>query len=245
MIYGVLSDVHSNFEAMKAVLNYFSDRKAQGYICCGDMVGYGPQPNECIEAVSKLENLFCVNGNHDLGVLGDISMKWFNSYAGAVIQSTIHELTAQSVEFLKKLPKFHEESGFTIVHGSPRNPSEEYLITGDQYLANAEHWKISPCFIGHSHLPLFFSQKKTQFPRIQFFEPERKLILEPDTRYMINPGSVGQPRDRDPRASCGIYDSQENSFEWIKLKYPVQKTQNLMWRKGIPQILIDRLSFGW
>lgn len=245
MIYGVFSDVHSNYEALKVVLYYFRSHRVSSYICCGDLVGYGPQPNECIDAVAGLPDLRCVSGNHDLGVVGELPLKWFNSAARCVIESTAKEISAKSREYLDKLPKMVEEGNFTLVHGSPKSPAEEYLLTGEQFLENTDRWRVSPCFIGHSHIGIAFTQKGVRFPVIRFLEPEQKLVFEPETRYMINPGAVGQPRDRNPKASCGIYDSKRGSFELARLDYPVLKTQELMREKGLPQMLIDRLSFGW
>jgi len=245
MIYGVFSDVHSNYEALKAVLYYFRSRRIKSYICCGDLVGYGPEPDKCIEAVAELPNLRCVSGNHDLGVVGELPLKWFNSTARCVIESTAAEISDKSRKVIEKLPNTIENGEFTLVHGSPKSPAEEYLLTGEQFLENADRWMVSPCFIGHSHIGISFSQKGVRFPTIRFLEPGQKLVFEPETRYMINPGSVGQPRDRDPRASCGIYNSSKGSFEIVRLDYPVLKTQELMRNKGLPPMLIDRLSFGW
>lgn len=245
MLYGVFSDVHSNYEALEVVLDYLKSRQAQAYICCGDLVGYGPQPNECVEAVSALANLRCVSGNHDLAVTGAMSLKWFNSYARAVIETTRAEISSRCLEFLKSLPPLIEESSFTVVHGSPCKPAEEYLLTGEQYLENSEGWSVSPCFIGHSHVPVWFSQKGVRFPRVEFMEPGFRFFLEAGSRYMINPCSVGQPRDRNPKASCGLYDSEKDCFELVRLEYPVARTQELMRLRKTPQILIERLSFGW
>ncbi|MFH1618665.1 MAG: metallophosphoesterase family protein [bacterium] len=245
MIYGVFSDIHSNYAALRAILDFFACKKVQGYIFCGDMVGYGPQPEECVKALASLPGLKAVSGNHDLGVTGALSLKWFNSYAEDAIEFTKAEISPVSLAFLRSLPEIRKEEDFTLVHGSPLKPAEEYLLTAEQYMSSVDLWTVSPCFIGHSHVPMYFTQKGKRFPAISFFEAGQKLVLMKDSRYMINPGSVGQSRDRDTSASCGIYDSNEKSFELFRLKYDVRHVQALMKEKGLPQILMERLTLGW
>ncbi|HOX23184.1 MAG TPA: metallophosphoesterase family protein [Elusimicrobiales bacterium] len=245
MIYGVFSDVHGNYEALKSVLDFFSRRKVDGYLCCGDLVGYGPQPEECVQAVSNLSNLRCVIGNHDLAVLGRIPLKWFNAYATAAIEYSRGKLSGASFKFLESLPERIEEGGWTLVHGSPKNPTEEYLLTGEQFLESLPFLNTPLCFIGHSHLTFYLSRTGVRFPELIPLHSDELLRLEPELKYAVNPGSVGQPRDRDPRASCGLYDSNSGVFSLVRLEYPRAKTQELMRRSELPELLIERIGIGW
>jgi len=243
MLYGVISDIHSNIEALNSVLDVLKNRNVEGYICCGDIVGYGPNPEECVETVSALPGLLCVSGNHDLGVAGTLSLKWFNTYARESIEHTWKEMSVRSLRYLSLLPKLIKHDNFTLVHGSPRYPAEEYMLTPEQYLENADRWKTPVCFIGHSHLSVYFSQNGVRFPEISFLCEGKKLVLETDKRYMINPGSIGQPRDKNPKASCGIYDTS-GSFEIIRVEYDITATREAMKKKNLAPILIERLGLG-
>lgn len=245
MLYGVFSDVHGNYEALKVVLQKLKEAGAQSYICCGDLVGYGPQPNECVETVASLPNLYCVTGNHDMAVLGFLPLNWFNSYAGAAIEFTKQMLSPRSVMFLQKCPSIVAHDDFTLVHGSPNVPAEEYLLTGEQFLENADKWSTQVCFIGHSHTALYISRQGVRFPMVNYISNGERIFFEEDKRYMVNPGSTGQPRDRNPRAACGLYDSEAHTFELYRLDYPMQVTQEQMRKLNLPDLLIERIANGW
>ena len=245
MIYGVFSDVHGNYEALKAVLEFFSVRKVDGYLCCGDLVGYGPQPEECVRAVAALPNLRCVIGNHDMAVLGKMSLEWFNAYATASIEYSRGALSGDSYKFLETLPERLDNDAFIMVHGSPKNPVEEYMLTGEQFLESIPFMSTQLCFVGHSHMAFYLSRHGVRFPELYPFRSEEMLRLEPGLKYAVNAGSVGQPRDRDPRAACGLYDSVNSTFTLYRLDYPRLLTQELMRRSNLPELLIERIGIGW
>ena len=245
MKWGVFSDVHSNQEALKSVLDHFREKCVDGYICCGDIVGYGAEPNEVIEMISALPSLFCVRGNHDLAVLGRMDLAWFNDMASAAVRFAQRTLTPRNLRWLQDLPPRAETPAFTVVHGSPRNPAEEYLVTVQQFHDNYQYYKVSPCFIGHSHLPLCFLMKEP----VSYVEfgplKEGKLLRCPaGVRSVVNPGSVGQPRDHDHRASCGIYDDEARTFELFRLEYDVLSAQRKIIDAGLPEFLAHRLHYG-
>ena len=247
MIWGVFTDVHSNVEALDAVLKYFTEHKVEGYICCGDIVGYGPSPNEVIERIAGLKPLRAVVGNHDVAVLGKMDLKWFNDYAQAATLWTQKQLNAKSIKFLESLKTVSSSrKGFLVVHGSPRRPLEEYLLTPEQFLDNLNHIPVSPCFVGHSHLPWCFA-KDPDAPlgvASYFLKDCEKVAVNPKVHWVLNPGSVGQPRDRDSRASCGIYDDAKNEFSLHRVYYDIAATQKRMKEAGLPEFLAKRLGVG-
>ena len=230
--------------ALKSALAFFKKNKAAGFICCGDMTGYGPQPSECVRAVMGLENLSIVIGNHDAAVTGRMDMKWFNANAIAAILYARNKLSGAELSWLAGLPETVKKPDFTLVHGSPRKPLTEYVLSESQFTENLPYWETSPCFIGHSHMPVYFRQTENYPPETDFLRPMSRMLLGGGLRCILNPGSVGQPRDGNPRASLGLYDSQKKSFELFRVDYNVAKTQELMKKPGLPQVLIDRLAFG-
>ncbi len=245
MLWGVISDIHSNYEALEAVLDVLEQKGARSYICCGDLVGYGPEPNTVIERISQLPSLHAVWGNHDLAVLGRMDIKWFNDPAKAAVRYTQKTITESNLAWLKKLPSMVEKEDFTIVHGSPRNTAEEYLVTVQQFRDNCSYFKTSPCFVGHSHLPVCFLMKEP----VSYVEAgtlgEGQEIRTPDgMRCVINPGSVGQPRDQDSRASCGVYDDKRRVFTLTRVEYPIPAVQEKIRSAGLPEFLAARLDYG-
>jgi predicted phosphodiesterase len=243
MKYGVFSDVHGNYAALKAVLDFFSKNGVESFICCGDIVGYGPQPLECAETLRGLKNLVAVMGNHDAAAVGKMDLKWFNPNAAWAIDFAKGQLSGQALDFIARLPERAETPEFTVVHGSPRKPLTEYLLSERQFADNAGSWTISPCFIGHSHMPLYFREGESGIPETNFINPLVKIFV--NGKLILNPGSVGQPRDGDTRASCGIYDSEKKYFELYRVFYNVEAVQKLMSELKMPAILSERLSFGF
>ncbi|MFA5160993.1 MAG: metallophosphoesterase family protein [Elusimicrobiales bacterium] len=245
MKYGVISDIHGNYEALAAALNFLEEFSPDGYFCCGDLVGYGPQPNECVEMVRSLKGLHCVIGNHDMAAIGQLPVSWFNSCAAQALGLTRAILSDESVQFLESLPKTLEVEDITIVHGSPKNPAEEYLLTGEQFLESMEVWHTRACIVGHSHVPFVMSCMGVRFPLMEGLTHRQKITMLDGHRYIFNPGSVGQPRDRNPRVSCALYDSQERAFQLFRLEYPIAATQKMMRSAGLPELLVERIGNGW
>ncbi|OIO03739.1 MAG: hypothetical protein AUJ51_03500 [Elusimicrobia bacterium CG1_02_56_21] len=243
MKYGVFSDVHGNHVALKAVLEFYRKNEVENFICCGDIVGYGPQPLECAETLRELKNAVIVMGNHDAAMLGKMDLKWFNSNAAWAIDFARGQLTGKALDFIARLPEKVENEKFTLVHGSPRKPLTEYLLSESQFLDNNKDWKFSPCFIGHSHMPLYFRERDNGVPETDFLKPAVKIFTT--GKVMLNPGAVGQPRDGDVRSSCGIYDSDKNTFELYRVYYDIGAVQKMMSALNMPTLLSERLSFGF
>jgi len=244
MRYAVVSDIHSNLDALEAVLEFLKGKDTEATLCCGDLVGYGAEPDACLERVAALPNLSAVLGNHDLAVLGKMDLDWFNRNARDAVQWTRRVLGAKGRAFLGSLSDRVEGPDFTVVHGSPRSPAEEYLLSSEQFLANLEHFRVSPCFVGHSHLPVYFTKLASERVAGGPLKPGQTIDLSASGPWILNPGSVGQPRDGDPRASCGVYDSTAKTFELFRVGYPVARAQEKIRKAGLPEMLASRLSFG-
>lgn len=241
MRYLVISDIHANRAALEAVLR---DAAPFDMIwCLGDLVGYGPDPNECVARLQDFEHI-CVAGNHDWAVLGRLTLDDFNSEARIAHLWTQAELTPASQEYLQQLPVRLEQEPFTLVHGSPREPIWEYLLDLGVALVNFAHFSTPFCIVGHTHLPLIFGLN-AELGRPYAMIPEvGKPIPLWAQRMMLNPGSVGQPRDGDPRASYAILDTDAMTWELHRVSYPIEITQERMRARGLPRRLIARLSVG-
>ena len=258
MDYAVISDVHGNLEALSTVLADISARSRNGgpkILFLGDAVGYGPDPNACVAAIR--EGVFRgVAGNHDWAVLGLTGVTFFNAYARAAITWTEEALTPESRSALEALPlvKSMEPDGFFLVHGTPYEPEEwHYLLYLSQAPLNFAHFRQRICLIGHSHLPfvmeqmpsgeIFYSALKGQGEQ----NGRQTVRLKPDCRYIINAGSVGQPRDGDPRSCYLLLSGDETGFVeagFVRLPYDVAATQRKIKEAGLPQPLADRLAKG-
>ena len=244
MRYLIISDIHSNLEAFEAVLADagFFDR----VWCLGDVVGYGPDPNECVERLRDLPHI-CVAGNHDWAVLGKLDLDDFNPEARRACLWTREQLLPANREYLEALPQSLVEEGFTLVHGSPRHPIWEYILYPSTARANFEHFDTRFCFVGHTHVAVIYRHNPENPAKacdVLIPSLDDPLVLGED-RLIINPGSVGQPRDGDPRASYIILDSDKLTLEYRRIPYPVEVTQARMMEKGLPPRLIVRLGYGW
>ncbi|MEK7353170.1 MAG: metallophosphoesterase family protein [Chloroflexota bacterium] len=242
MRYAIISDIHANLAAFIAVLD---DIKGRGGVdrvwCLGDIVGYGPDPHECIEALRQIDHI-CVAGNHDLAAIGKIGTDEFNPDAAASCHWTARQLSSTDIAYLEKLPLVIEEGGFTLVHGSPRDPIWEYLLTTSLARENFALFTTQFCLVGHSHVPLVFTSEASGDYSGRRFLTE--ISLAGKDRMIINPGGVGQPRDGDPQASYAIYDSNNGLITLYRIPYDIQATQKRMEERGLPTSLITRLSYG-
>jgi diadenosine tetraphosphatase ApaH/serine/threonine PP2A family protein phosphatase len=237
----VLSDIHANRPALEAVL---SDAPLFDIVwCLGDVVGYGPDPNECIELLRELRH-FSLAGNHDWGVLGKLGLSEFNADARRASMWTRAALTPVSREYLSQLPVKAELEGFCLTHASPREPVWEYVLDTSRACANFAHFANQTCLVGHSHLPLVFQlderRGRCEMPPHPFRGP---LALDRH-RMILNPGSVGQPRDGDPRASYAVLDTDAMTWEFHRVSYPVEIVQERMRAQRFPRRLIERLTYG-
>jgi diadenosine tetraphosphatase ApaH/serine/threonine PP2A family protein phosphatase len=250
MIYGVFSDVHSNIEALTVVLDYFEELGVEGYLCCGDLVGYGADPNACLDRIRALPGLSLIGGNHDLAAIGRLEHDWFNQYARAAIVWTQAQMTPGNRAFLETLTARLETPEFTLAHGTPRNPPEEYLLSPAQFRENVPLVRAWPLFVGHSHMPLLFRYAEAGGDKIEalFLENREEALPRADGGAFgpvaLNPGSVGQPRDQDRRASCAVYDSTKGTFRVFRLPYDVAGAQRKIRTAGLPEYLALRLDYG-
>lgn len=234
---GVISDIHANLTAFEAVLEALGD--VDEYWCLGDVVGYGPEPNECIERLAGLEHR-CVLGNHDEAAIGRTDIRWFNEMAAFAVEWTSSRLTQGSLSYLSALPSHFEERPFTVVHGSPRDPTYEYLMDEWSSRQNFAYFATPYCLVGHTHIPVIFAETRT------YWAPDRsqKAYEMGTERLIVNPGGVGQPRDGNPNARCVTMDTNEMTLRYLEVPYDIAKTQKAMQKAGLPDMLWIRLSYG-
>jgi diadenosine tetraphosphatase ApaH/serine/threonine PP2A family protein phosphatase len=236
----IVSDIHSNLAALNAVVEHAGTVDA--IWCLGDIVGYGPQPNECI-AVLREHKGWAAVGNHDLAATGGMGVEEFNDAAAAAARWTAEQLTQESAAYLRALPPVVIEGDFTMVHGSLRWPEWEYLLSTEQAQAQFELQTTPYSLVGHSHLPFVFREEPTRPPSLERAPSGECTVLEKQ-RLIINPGSVGQPRDGDPRAGYALYDSESATVTHHRVDYDIEATQQAMRAFGLPGWLIERLSEG-
>jgi predicted phosphodiesterase len=239
----ILSDIHSNLVALEAVLSAAGSFDALW--CLGDTIGYGPRPNECVELMRQHAQI-AITGNHDLASLGKIDLRDFNPDARKANIWNGSQLKDENRAWLEPLPpSIHVDKQFLVAHGSPREPIWEYLLMPEQAVANFEIFPNQVCFIGHSHVQLGFRMRNGSEHAERFIpETGRTLELNGSTRYFINPGSVGQPRDQDPRAAYAILDTSNGSIRFHRVAYDVAATQRQMKENSLPIALIRRLEYG-
>jgi len=238
----ILSDIHANLTALEAVLSDAGEIDAAW--CLGDLVGYGPDPTECVELVRQMPGLKCILGNHDAAVIETINDNAFNQDARTIIDWTQHAMTKSSREFLESLPERLVEQDVTLVHGSPRQPVWEYLLDTRSATNNFDFFDTPYCFVGHTHLPVVYHLgDDSRSARLTIPENRTQMVLAP--RTIINPGSVGQPRDRDPRAAFAIFDLEELIWEFRRVEYDIPAVQDRMRLANLPERHIVRLASGW
>ena len=238
----IVSDVHSNLEALESVVEDAGNQGGFDEIwSLGDLVGYGPDPSACI-ALLRRHELIAVAGNHDLAAFGRLSLESFNDYAAAAARWTADQISSDEAEWMAGLPLRIEVEGFTMVHGSPRDPVWEYVVSVPVAAVSFQHFTTPRCLVGHSHVP-FLCVTGEDGPKFLEF-PLGDPVPLADERLIINPGGVGQPRDGDPRASYAVYDSTDKTVAHYRAKYDIKTTQDKMAECGLPKYLADRLSEG-
>jgi predicted phosphodiesterase len=244
MKYGIISDVHSNLEALDTAISKMKNKGVESIICCGDIVGYGPDPEECITIFKELP-IHSVIGNHDYAINCINGEQSFNTYARLAIRWTRKKLSKNSKTFLKNLPFFTEQENFTIFHGTldEKNPFK-YLITAQDAVKNFKNIKTHIGFFGHSHVAGYFMQ--TENKKINYYSciEDCKLTLQKDNQYLINVGSVGQPRDGNPEAAFAIYDTSDNTIEIVRFQYDIEAVYKKIIKARLPNFLGDRLFSG-
>lgn len=241
MKYAIISDIHSNLESLEEVLREIDERGAERVVCLGDIVGYNANPNECIELVRE-RNIACIMGNHDAAASSLESLDYFNYAARSALIWTNRQLRERNRRFLAGLPEQKMiDSDFLMVHGSPLD-RDTYLLSHYEALGQfpyLEERGVNSCFFGHSHRPVLYSYDSEVVG-----EGLECHQLKKETYYLINPGSVGQPRDGDPRASFLLFDSDTFQIEVIRLDYDVNKTAKKVFAAGLDPILGERLYLG-
>jgi diadenosine tetraphosphatase ApaH/serine/threonine PP2A family protein phosphatase len=238
---GFFSDVHANLEALNAVLKDFSRQNVERSFFLGDAVGYGADPNPCVKKICEATKVRLL-GNHDYAALGQIETSQFNQYARLSIEWTKEVLTAESIQLLSGFTVQEETDNFHLVHATPKNPLEwEYLLDLDDAEENFNYFSKQVCLIGHSHKPLIVRKHKEEHAALF---PENAVVLEPDSRYIINIGSVGQPRDGNPKACYLLYDTDSREARLVRVAYDVAAAQKKMKALDLPEYLIERISAG-
>ncbi len=248
----VVSDIHGNRTALEAVLEDAGHLGHEAIWCLGDIVGYGPEPNECVNLMRQL-GAVCVIGNHDWAVLGGMDIEDFNTEARRAVLWTREQMSADNFAWLRSRTNEPVVLGdFTLTHGSPRDPVWEYILYPSTARANFDYFTTPYCLVGHTHVPALYmwtAADTTVRPLIP--TPGETIALRelcgPDcaARAIMNPGSVGQPRDNDPRAAYAIVDTEALTWLSRRIVYPIEITQNHMRQAGLPERLINRLAYGW
>lgn len=241
----VVSDLHSNAEALRVVLNRVRRKKFEQVICLGDFVGYGAQPNQVLDTMRmmKAPKLY-IRGNHDRVAAGLDQADGFNTAARAAVLWTRDHLSARNRHFLEKLPLGPiEQDGVLVCHGAPHNEDEYVFHEGHAY--DIFQSCTAPFILyGHTHLPVIFSIDRQQRVHGVAVRGDVVVRLDREHRYLINPGSVGQPRDRNPASSFVIFDSKRLTVQFFRVAYDIEKTQASILKAGLPVILAQRLSYG-
>jgi len=240
----VISDIHANLVALETVLAHAAGAY-EAVWCLGDLVGYGPSPNECVARVRALPQLICLVGNHDKAVLGEIDINVFNGDARAAISWSQSVATRASLEYLQALPAQRVCGDYTLVHGSPRQPVWEYIL--DRFVAhdNFPFLDTPYCLVGHTHMPVIYhlagpnGDVREEPPD---YAGPRRLAGQ---RLIINPGSVGQPRDNNPAAAYALLDTDTDTWEYQRVAYDIFATQSRMRAARLPERLAARLGYGW
>ncbi|NQU43809.1 metallophosphoesterase family protein [bacterium] len=239
--FAVFSDIHGNRPALQAFLEDVASEQIVRIFCCGDIVGYGAHPNQCCDLIRKA-GIPVVRGNHDQVAVTLENLNAFNDIAARAISWTHDRLTPENREFLEGLPYLMKEGDFTFVHSSPRDPRKwDYVLTRTEAMKSFDAFDTWLCFIGHSHQPFAVDEtgRDVASPDLEEIELSR------DRRYLINVGSVGQPRDRNAQLCYATIDPGQNVLRFHRLSYPVEEAQQAILEAGLPPQLAERLTLGW
>ncbi len=241
----IISDIHANLEAFQETLKHISDQSVDGILCLGDIVGYNADPSACVE-LCREHDIFCLLGNHDGAVCGKVPMETFNETAAIAIRWTRKQLSREDFFFLNSLPRFHREgNAYLLMHGSLIDP-DRYLFfqqdaEKDFETMEREYPDLSVGFFGHTHQRRIFTY---YLDTVTSGVPDH-FTLESGRLYLINPGSVGQPRDNNPMASYMIYDVNTRHVDFYHVMYDIQKAAEKVIKAGLPKSLAERLFRGW
>lgn len=238
----IISDIHGNKTALDAVLGDAGN--VDRIWCLGDLLGYGPDPNEVVQCIQTLPHCQCLLGNHDAAVIGSMDLDAFNRDARQTVQWTRENLTPENMNFIQQLPERIESEGVTLAHGSPRNPIWEYILDWQIAMTNFEYFETDFCMVGHTHIPVVFEMTEDEENyHLEILNPSSAIELK--KRSIVNPGSVGQPRDRDPRAAYAVFDTVTHTWTPHRVKYDVSRVQERILKAGLPERNALRLADGW
>jgi predicted phosphodiesterase len=239
MKYAIIADIHANLDAFQVVLEDTHNEKCTHYVCLGDVVGYNANPKECLDIVRSM-GMPCVKGNHDEYCSGDTNLEGFNPHAAEAIQWTRQQLTDEDRQWLKDLKYLRLVASFQIVHATLDGPQRwGYVFDRLAAAASFTYQNTAVCFFGHTHVPVAFIRDS-----VVRGGTYSKFKIEPGRKYFINVGSVGQPRDGNPKAAYAIYDMDENSVELRRLDYDIAAAQAKIMAAGLPPRLAERLALG-
>mgnify|MGYP001467594124 CR=1 FL=1 len=238
--YAILGDIHSNLEALEAVLSALESERIDHYVCVGDVVGYGADPKACLDRTREICDVV-VAGNHDLAVAGTLSMEFFNEYAKAAILWTREQLGEDDVAWLRDLPlQADVDRNTMLVHSTVHDPAAfDYLLTSYDAHLSMRVLKKPLCFVGHSHIPITFMERGGLG-----FTFADTIDLTRVEKVIVNPGSVGQPRDENPHAAYGIYDTVKRRVTLHRTPYDIATASRKIEAAGLPRPLADRLHVG-
>jgi diadenosine tetraphosphatase ApaH/serine/threonine PP2A family protein phosphatase len=236
----VISDVHSNLHALDAVLAEIGSVDSIWHL--GDIVGYGPEPDGVVDRLAAA-GAIGVRGNHDAAAAGGSEIDWFNPDARAAMEWTRQAISSSTLAWLAALPDRREEAGFTLVHGSPLDPIWEYVTTSEAAHASLVSIATPHALNGHTHVPIAFSLDGDRMGRVDPAATPMTTLDGP--RLLLNPGSVGQPRDGDPRAGYLVLDLAARQARWGRVAYDVDAVQTAMRAAGLPRRLGERLRHGY
>ncbi len=239
----LLSDIHSNLVALETVLGVLP--AYDQLWCLGDTIGYGPRSNECL-ALMRDRATHVLTGNHDLACLGEVSLDDFNALARAANLWNNRQLQPELRAYLHERPAMLKvQPAATLAHASPRDPIWEYILDVETALDNVRYFDTPLCLVGHSHVPTIFALHEEE-TRVMFSAAQHKqtVQLRAGSRYIFNPGSVGQPRDGDPRAAYAIWDTDAATIRFERIAYDIATTQRQMRVAGLPPMLAERLTYG-
>lgn len=237
---GAFSDIHGNLQALQKVLDCIAEKGVDLTVCCGDVVGYGANPNECIQLLRD-KQIPTIAGNHDHAALSLIDVTYFNDVAKRAIAWTREQLTPENEQFLRDLPMTISVADMLFVHSSPQSPETwPYIITMGDARQSFMHFGQRVCFIGHSHTPFIVEncEGKLACPAVP------AIRLKEGCRYLVNVGSAGQPRDHNPDACFAIYDRETLQVEIHRVEYDLAKAQDEIMAQGLPIELAKRLGYG-
>jgi len=243
--YLILSDIHANWEALEAVMQH-AGTGFDRIICCGDLVGYGADPNAVVDWV-RANCHIVVRGNHDKACTGQEDLEWFNPVARAGAIWTCQQLNAENAAYVRELqkgPAFVD--GMEILHGSPWD-EDDYVMAADEAGDAFGYLESRLAFFGHTHLQggFIWNQSRIEtIPHISARQAQLSLEIDPSCGYLINPGSVGQPRDGDPRSAYAVYDSEGRTVVYQRVPYNVNGAQQKIYDAGLPPYLAERLELG-